>query len=205
MYLVKTPRLLKTLYAPKGIWECRSKDTVYLTFDDGPHPTATPFVLEQLKKHNAKASFFCVGNNVAQYPIIYQRLINEGHLVANHTYHHINGWQHSCEDYITDVQKAATLIKSNFFRPPYGKIKPSQFEQLKTLGYQVVMWDLLSGDFDTKLSPEKCWKQLKKHLRPGSIVVFHDSAKAFERLRYVLPLTLAYCDEKKWFLKQLEE
>ena len=198
MYLVKTPGWLRALY-PSLIWRINEPGkTVYLSFDDGPHETATPFVLDQLQQYNAKASFFCIGQNVAKHPDIYQRILDEGHSVGNHTYNHVNGWKVSDEVYMDEIQKAATLIKSNLFRPPYGRIKRSQLKKLQTpsraLGtrLQTIMWDVLSGDFDTNLTPEACLGYVLYHTKPGSIIVFHDSSKAWERMQYALPKVLEH-------------
>jgi peptidoglycan/xylan/chitin deacetylase (PgdA/CDA1 family) len=195
MYLVKTPFWLRALY-PGCTWRMPSeKKVIYLSFDDGPHPQATPFVLEQLKKYNAKASFFCIGKNVLSYANIYEEIINEGHAVGNHTYDHLNGWKTATSSYIENIANARKLITSNLFRPPYGRISRSQLRKIcadKSLPQQIIMWDVLSGDFDLSLSPEDCTKNVIKNTTAGSIVVFHDSAKAFERLKVTLPAMLAH-------------
>lgn len=192
MYLVKTPWWLRALY-PSLVWRKRAAGKyIYLSFDDGPHETATPFVLDQLKKYNAKASFFCIGKNVAEHPAIYQRIIDEGHTIGNHTYNHLNGWKVKDEVYLDDVKQASTLIQSDLFRPPYGRIKRSQVQKLKKQNpnTDIIMWDVLSGDFDVDLTPEACLGYVLYHTRPGSIIVFHDSAKAFPRLQHALPKML---------------
>jgi len=178
---------------------------VYLTFDDGPHPGATPFVLKQLESYNAKATFFCIGKCVAAHPEIYAQTVAAGHSVGNHTYNHLNGWKTSVEDYITNITEAGSLIKSKAFRPPYGKISRAQAGMLHsaTQPWTVYMWSVLSGDFDEKISAEKCLKNVLEHIAPGAIIVFHDSAKAWERLRYALPFVLDYCKEKGWAMKGL--
>lgn len=205
MYLVKTPWWLRALY-PALTWRIKEPGkTVYLTFDDGPHETATPFVLDQLKQYHAKASFFCIGKNVAAHPDIYQRILDEGHSVGNHTYNHVNGWKVSDEVYINEVAKAATLIKSNLFRPPYGRIKRSQQKKLQTPNpkLQTIMWDVLSGDFDTNLSGEACLGYVLYHTRPGSIIVFHDSTKAWERMSYALPKVLEHFTKQGYEFRTL--
>lgn len=205
MYLVKTPWWLRALY-PALTWRIKEPGkTVYLTFDDGPHETATPFVLDQLKQYNAQASFFCIGKNVAAHPDIYQRILEEGHSVGNHTYNHVNGWKVSDEVYVSEVAKAATLIKSNLFRPPYGRIKRSQQKKLQTLNpkLQTIMWDVLSGDFDINLSAEACLGYVLYHTRPGSIIVFHDSTKAWERMRYALPKVLEHFTKQGYEFRTL--
>lgn len=201
-YFVKTPWWLKKLY-PNRLWDIKRDDKiVYLTFDDGPHPVATPFVLDELKKHNAKATFFCIGKNVLAYPEIYQRILDEGHTVGNHTQHHLNGWKTNTDDYLADINKAEEFIQSTLFRPPYGRIKSSQAK--KITGFKIVMWDVLSGDFDEELSKENCYSNVVNKAKAGSIIVFHDSEKAFPRLAYALPLVLKYFLEKKLKLQQIE-
>jgi peptidoglycan/xylan/chitin deacetylase (PgdA/CDA1 family) len=207
MYLVKTPWWLRLLY-PKLIWRIREPGkTLYLTFDDGPHETATPFVLDQLRRYNAKASFFCIGKNVAAHPDIYDRIISEGHSVGNHTYNHTNGWKVSDDVYVNEVAKAATLIKSNLFRPPYGRMKRSQQKKLQTSNSQLqtIMWDVLSGDFDTTLTAEACTGYVLYHTRPGSIIVFHDSTKAFDRMKIALPKVLEHFAKEGYEFKALPQ
>ncbi len=184
-----------------------AKPSVYLTFDDGPHPSITPFVLDQLKAHNAKATFFCIGKNVSQYTDVYQRTIAEGHTVGNHTHNHLNGWFTKTEAYIDNIEKAAKLINSRLFRPPYGRIKRSQANRLmrKKPSYKIYMWDVLSGDFDIMLEPEKCLANVLENIEPGSIVVFHDSEKAWDRMSYALPHVLEYCTQQGWDVKALPQ
>ena len=174
---------------------------LYLTFDDGPHPVATPFVLDLLQQYNAKASFFCIGKNVRQYPALYQRILDEGHAVGNHTAQHVNGWKTDDEKYIADVQEAATVINSKLFRPPYGRIRQSQARKLP--GYKIIMWDVLSADFDTSLEGEDCFRIVTKKAGAGSIIVFHDSEKALPRLQYALPLAMAYWQEAGYHFSKL--
>jgi peptidoglycan/xylan/chitin deacetylase (PgdA/CDA1 family) len=201
-YFIKTPGILKTLYS-SCIWNYPpSKPVVYLTFDDGPHPTATPFVLDTLAQHEAKATFFCIGKNVVEHPEIYQRILMEGHAVGNHTHNHLNGWKTANKTYVENVEMAAKYIRSTLFRPPYGRISPFQIRALKKQ-YQIIMWDVLSGDFDTQLSPEACLEQVVFKLQPGSIVVFHDSAKAWDRMSHALPRVLEYCKRQGWRLEAL--
>lgn len=178
---------------------------IYLTFDDGPHPIATPFVLEQLKTYNAKATFFCIGKNVAEYPFIYEQIIDEGHSVGNHTHNHVNGWKTKDADYINNVAEAKKIIDSNLFRPPYGRATKFQLNLLKNnYGLTPIMWSVLSGDFDIHLSNEKCSKNVIKNTRSGDIVVFHDSKKALERMRYALPNTLDYFSKKGFQFKAIK-
>jgi peptidoglycan-N-acetylglucosamine deacetylase len=187
-YFVKTPWWLKKLY-PKRLWSIPAKEKIiYLTFDDGPHPTATPYVLDILKKYNAKASFFCIGKNVVTYPEIYQQIQSEGHAIGNHTHNHLNGWKTEDTLYIDNVQQASQYIHSGLFRPPYGRIKSSQVKKLAA--YKMVMWDVLSGDFDEAITKEQCFDNVISNAVPGSIIVFHDSEKAWEKMSYSLPLFL---------------
>ncbi len=154
MYLVKSPWWLKQLY-PALTWSIPTEEKeVYLTFDDGPHQTITPFVLDVLREHNAKATFFCIGKNVKEHPSIYQQVIDEGHKVGNHTHNHYNGWKTSDDVYIKDILEAKKYIDSNLFRPPYGRISKFHIQQIKSL-FKIVMWDVLSADFDIALTPQK--------------------------------------------------
>ena len=195
MYLIKTPFWLRLLYR-SCIWRIPIKEKVlYLSFDDGPHPEATPFVLEQLAIFNAKACFFCIGKNVQLYPAIYEKIIAAKHTVGNHTQHHMNGWENTNSAYLAEIQTAQSFIDSDLFRPPYGRIKFQQIKALRSrpdLPQKIMMWDVLSGDFDTRISGEKCAKNVIEHAGPGSIIVFHDSAKSMDRLRIALPKVLLH-------------
>lgn len=193
MYLHKTPRMLQWLY-PGMVWHgSRLDPVVYFTFDDGPVPEYTEFILNTLKEYGAKGTFFCVGDNIRKYPAIYQKVLDEGHSTGNHTMHHVNGWQMNAPDYIREVRECQEEIcrfkrHSVLFRPPYGRITRSQLTGLKD--YRIIMWDVLSGDFDVRLSPSKCLENTYKSVRNGSILVFHDNEKARDRLLYVLPRLL---------------
>jgi peptidoglycan/xylan/chitin deacetylase (PgdA/CDA1 family) len=195
MYLIKTPFWLRAIYS-NCTWKIPTKDKViYLTFDDGPDPEATAFVLANLKKYNAKATFFCIGNNVLKHPNIYESVLKDGHRVGNHTYDHLNGWQTENLLYIENIKDAKNMIESNLFRPPYGRIKKSQIKLLKqsdSLPNQIIMWDVLSGDFDQKIDGETCARNVIKNTIPGSIIVFHDSQKAWDRMSVALPIVLEY-------------
>ena len=183
-------------------WRIPTKEKIlYLTFDDGPHETATAFVLDQLKAYNAKASFFCIGKNVTELADIYRRILDEGHITGNHTQNHLNGWKTDNETYFNNIFEAAKYIDSHLFRPPYGKITRFQAKLLqrpttnKTIGHQpfrVIMWDVLSGDFDHSITKEKCLQNVLLNTKPGSVVVFHDSTKALERMSFALPLVLEH-------------
>jgi peptidoglycan/xylan/chitin deacetylase (PgdA/CDA1 family) len=181
---------------------------IYLTFDDGPHPQATPFVLELLKQYNASATFFCIGKNVVAEPGIYQQILNSGHKVGNHTYNHLNGWKTANEIYMKDIALAAQHIDSNLFRPPYGRITSFQAKNLKSVmpvkEPKVIMWDVLSGDFDLDITNERCLSNVVLSAMPGSIVIFHDSQKAFLKLQYVLPRVLEFFAEKGYAFRSIE-
>ena len=207
-YFIKTPWLVKRLFS-SYTWSLPSDDkAVYLTFDDGPHPEITRWVLDQLQEHHAQATFFCVGNNVQQYPDIYKQILNSGHAVGNHTYHHVNGWENDDKIYLEDISKAARLIDSNLFRPPYGRIRNSQASKLSQAlqrnESRVIMWDILSADFDTSISAEQCLYNVLENVSAGSIIVFHDSVKAWKNLEYVLPKTLAFLNEKGFVCEKLD-
>lgn len=203
-YFIKTPIWLKRIYSD-CIWDISTTEKkIYLTFDDGPHPIITPFVLDELKKYNAKATFFCIGKNVVEHSEVFQKTITDGHAIGNHTHNHLNGWRIKDEIYLQNINEAKKYIHSNLFRPPYGKIKKSQLKKL-TSNYQLstVMWSVLSGDFDVRISPEKCFQNVIKNTNSGSIVVFHDSEKAQEKLRYTLPKVLAYFSGKGYSFEKL--
>ena len=201
-YLVTAPWYLR-MFWPSFTWRVKTTEKVlYLTFDDGPHPVATPFVLDELKKANAKATFFCIGKNVLENPGIYQRILSEGHRTGNHTHHHLNGWSSSAATYLQSVKQAAAHIESDLFRPPYGRIRPSQSRSLKR-DYRIVMWSVLSGDFDTQLDGARCGQHVIRNGKPGSIVVFHDSEKAFPRLMEALPAVLHHFSRKGYRFESL--
>ncbi len=202
MYLVKTPKWIQDFF-PGYIWSIPGKEKcIFLTFDDGPIPEVTPWVLKTLKMYDARASFFCVGDNVRKHPLIYQSVQDAGHAIGNHTFNHLNGWASSAADYLQNVRKCAGVVNSNLFRPPYGKIKPKQAAELQK-NYRIIMWDTLSGDFDPKISADKCLKNVIDTARSGSIIVFHDSLKAFEKLKFVLPKVLAHFTEKGYRFEAL--
>ena len=206
-YFVKTPVWLKRIYH-SYVWSIPVNDKIlYLTFDDGPHPEATPFVLKELKKHNALATFFCIGKNVVAYPGIYNQIINEGHSVGNHTYNHLNGWKTNNDEYLKDIALASQEIDSAFFRPPYGRITSFQAKNLKAVMKgkepKVIMWDVLSGDFDIACTPQQCLANVLLGSVSGSIIVFHDSEKAFPKLEYTLPRMLNHFSEKGYLFKAL--
>jgi peptidoglycan/xylan/chitin deacetylase (PgdA/CDA1 family) len=186
MYQVRPPYLLKKVYS-NVLWrKDATEKKIYLTFDDGPVPEITPWVLDILKSQGIHATFFCVGENVVKYQEIYQRIVRENHSVGNHTYNHVNGWNTSLSHYLENIEKCARHVHSNLFRPPYGRIRKKQQKKLSE-DYTIVMWDVLSGDYDKRTSPEKCLQNVVKHVRNGSIVLFHDSIKAKQNIQYALP------------------
>lgn len=193
MYLVKTPRVIQKLF-PNFHWRVETpadRPTLYLTFDDGPIPQVTPWVLEQLERYDAKATFFCVGNNVRRHPRVLQQVLDAGHTVGNHTTHHLDGWKTDNVPYFHDVRNCAVTLKTTLFRPPYGRLKPSQVQFLQR-HYNIVMWEVLSGDFDPELSADDCFDNITQNARSGSIVVLHDSLKAEDKLRQLLPRLLEH-------------
>lgn len=197
MYWVQVPRLLRTFY-PKSLWEIPTNEKIiYLTFDDGPTPKATDFALEVLEKTGAKASFFLLGKQVKNHPSHAQAILSQGHRVANHTFHHLNGWKTPLHAYLQDVESAQKQIEDTlgvsptYFRPPYGKITYSQARAVRTT-HQIVMMNVLSGDFDVKISANTCKQNVIKYTEKGAIWVFHDSEKAFERMRFSLPELIPY-------------
>ena len=203
-YWIKTNSLVKKIFS-NLVWDVPdTENKIYLTFDDGPIPEITVWVLEELKKHDAKATFFCIGHNIEKHPGIFEKVINEGHSIGNHTFNHLNGWKTSTEEYLKNtflceeqiLESKICNLKSKIFRPPYGKIKPSQSKKLRRLGYKIIMWDVLSADYDTSISPEKCLENVLQNVSSGSIIVFHDSVKAFPNLEYTLPKALKYWTAK---------
>jgi peptidoglycan-N-acetylglucosamine deacetylase len=207
-YFIKISWFIRWLF-PAYVWRISSDEkAVYLTFDDGPDPVVTPWVLQELKKYDAPATFFCVGEMVQQHPQVYRQLLTENHAVGNHTYHHFNGWNTDHETYISDVVKAAAFIDSNLFRPPYGRIRSAQAKAIPgALGKsdaQIIMWDVLSADFDPAFTPEQCLANVIDNVSAGSIIVFHDSEKAFPNLRYALPVVLEFLKKEGYILKKIE-
>jgi peptidoglycan/xylan/chitin deacetylase (PgdA/CDA1 family) len=181
---------------------------IYFTFDDGPHPEATPFVLDELKKYNARATFFCIGKNVVAHPDLYRRIIEEGHSVGNHTQNHLNGWKTKDSLYLADVLEASKHIDTTLFRPPYGRITKFQGTHLKATmkkdNAKVIMWDVLSGDFDTSLSSNDCLENVILNARNGSIIVYHDSEKALERMMNSLPAALNFFEKRGIEFRRIE-
>ncbi len=203
MFFAKSPALFKWLYPTLTWHESREEKYIYLSFDDGPIPIVTPFVLKTLKKFNVKATFFCIGDNVRKHPEIFEEIGKDGHALGNHTFHHVNGWKTDDETYLNEFEKCQTLVHSTVFRPPYGRIKRSQISKLKKQypELKIVMWDVLSHDYHSGLSPKTCLNNVLNHAENGSIVVFHDSLKAQKRLEYALPRALDYWIKKGYQFK----
>ncbi|MDX1278004.1 polysaccharide deacetylase family protein [Oceanihabitans sediminis] len=210
---VKTPLVVKKIF-PNFIWDIKTNaKEIYLTFDDGPTPEITKWTLETLKQYNAKATFFCIGNNIEKHPKIFYDILKEGHSIGNHTHNHIKGWKTSAEDYLANVKKAQEVIDTatgkekleevKLFRPPYGQISPKQGSELLKIGYKVIMWDVLSIDWDASVSKERCLNNVISKADSGSVVVFHDSVKASKNLQYALPRTLAFFSKKGYTFKAL--
>jgi peptidoglycan-N-acetylglucosamine deacetylase len=212
--LVKTPEFVVHLF--KGYtWHFkRDSKSIYLTFDDGPIPIVTPWVLNLLKQYNAKATFFCIGENALKHPIIFKSILEDNHRIGNHTFNHLNGLKTKTETYVKNTEKSQDTfagIEADFlnnkpflFRPPYGKIRPKQAKILKEKGFDIILWDVLSRDFDVQLNGKDCLKNVKTHTLKGSILVFHDSLKAFDRLKYVLPKVLKYYSDKGYSFKSIK-
>jgi len=203
MYLIHTPTFIQNMF-PNFMWRMETEEpTLYLTFDDGPIPEVTPWVLDQLAKYNAKATFFCVGDNVRKHPDIFKLIRKHGHAVGNHTFNHLSGWANDNLPYFHNIRNCAELVDSNLFRPPYGKIRPTQVQFLLR-HYKIVMWDVLSGDFDNTVTPDKCLENVIKNSRPGSIIVMHDSLKARTNLMHALPGVLEHFSEQGYRFAQLQ-
>jgi peptidoglycan/xylan/chitin deacetylase (PgdA/CDA1 family) len=205
-YWIKTSQIIKRLFSNQ-VWDIPNKENkIYLTFDDGPTPKITEWVLGILKENEIKVTFFCIGINIQKHPEIFNKIIEEGHTIGNHTFNHKNGWKTSTADYIENVELCQKQIlslqskiwnlKSKIFRPPYGKIKPSQSKKLRKLGYKIVMWDILTADFDEKTSKEKSLENATQKVTSGSIIVFHDSVKAFNIIEFALPRTIQILKER---------
>lgn len=202
--LFRTPFFLPLVY-PELTWRIPTTEKkIYLTFDDGPVPGPTEFVLEQLKRYKAKATFFCIGNNIEKHRSVFDRIVKEGHVVGNHTFNHAKGWSSSDERYLDEVKSCQALMgKVNLFRPPYGRIRRSQIKLLKD--YHIVMWDVLSHDYSPTMSEERCLKGVSRATRKGSIVVFHDSYKAEKNMTYVLPRILDHFSQQGFTFDSLSE
>lgn len=202
---IKTPKAVSSLF-PNYVWNIKSNDKViYLTFDDGPTPEITDWTLDILKKYNAKATFFCIGNNVEKHPAIFKRIISEQHGIGNHTHNHIKGWKTKTDAYIENTEKASKYITSKLFRPPYGQIRPKQGKALIQLNYKIIMWSVLSFDWEKSVSKEECYQNIINNTTSGDIIVFHDSVKAAKNMQFALPKVLEYYSEKGYTFKRIPE
>lgn len=197
MFIEQPPVLYRALF-PKSLWRIKKEGqkTIYLTFDDGPIPEVTPWVLDTLDLYGIKATFFCVGDNVRKHNDIFQELLKRGHSIGNHTLHHIQGWKHSANYFISDTEEANAKIQSKLFRPPHGHMIYPQPSMLRKRGYKIVMWDVVTRDYSKYVKPQQVFENVKKYTRDGSIIVFHDSLKAERNMRYALPLSI------EWLLAQ---
>ena len=210
-YLIKTPRIVQQIFKNYTWSFSTSKKIIYLTFDDGPTTKITEWTLNKLKEFNAKATFFCIGKNAENHPDIIKKILTDEHSIGNHTHNHLNGWKTNTGVYLKNIQRAQEIInqinkpsvQQKLFRPPYGKIKPSQAKKIREKGYKIILWDVLSADFDQKISKEKCLNNVLKNTNNGSVIVFHDSIKAYENLKYVLPKVLVYFSEKGFIFKSI--
>jgi peptidoglycan-N-acetylglucosamine deacetylase len=182
----KIPFFLPLLY-PQRIWKVPTGEKkLYLTFDDGPHPRITARLLDMLRAADARASFFCIGDRVISFPTLYQRILDEGHVVGNHTQHHLNGRKVPSADYLHDIQAAGLCIRSTLFRPPYGRLRSDQARAVQEMGMKTIMWTVLSADYDQALSKETCASRVLEHINAGNIYLFHDSEKAEDRMFYAV-------------------
>jgi len=219
LYLTKTPKIVQKLFK-NYLWRFFTEEKViYLTFDDGPTLDITLWTLEQLKSYNAQATFFCIGKNIENHPEIFEQIILQNHTVGNHTHNHLKGTKNKTKKYIENTliaEKSIQLAKQNIehklpentasklFRPPYGKMRGTQSKKLRSLGYKIVMWDVLSADFDLNITKEACLKNVLNNSENGSIIVFHDSLKAKENLQFTLPKVLEYYSQRGYVFKKIE-
>jgi peptidoglycan/xylan/chitin deacetylase (PgdA/CDA1 family) len=202
MKAVTVPAFLRIFY-PSLLWQMPpGNQTLYLTFDDGPHPQITPKVLEILDKYQAKATFFCVGENVQRFPQTYAEILQRGHRTGNHSMNHLNGWKTNLNLYYENVNECRNHIDSELFRPPYGRNTPTQIHTLKK-EYKIVMWSVLSYDFDPETTPEQCLDYVLEHAEDGAVIVFHDSEKSAQNMLYALPKALEYYNEKGFRFESL--
>lgn len=204
MIPARIPKIVEKFYS-KWVWRIDTEQNeLFLTFDDGPHPTITPAVLSMLKKYDAKATFFCIGDRVKRYPEVYNQILAEGHAVGNHTQHHLNGWKVSNETYMTDIKEADEFIKSSLFRPPYGRIKKGQSKKVLEQGKKIVMWTVLSGDYSKKLSPQEVAKRVSIPFEKGAIYLFHDLEKAEKNMFFALGKLLEEALHQGFSMKKIE-
>jgi polysaccharide deacetylase len=203
MFIEQPAKWLRWIY-PRATWRMNKHEhAVYLTFDDGPIPEATPFVLDVLKEHNIKATFFMVGDNVRKHPLIYERVKAEGHQIGNHTFNHISGFKHSIKTYSDNAEKANTYLHSHLFRPPHGWMRLTQYARLRKK-YRIVMWDLVTRDYSKWMTAEDVLNNVKRYTRNGSIITFHDSLKSIEKLKTALPQAIIWLKEQGYEFRTFE-
>jgi len=199
----KTPLVVKKMF-PNYVWDLpNSQKEIYLTFDDGPTTEITNWTLDVLKQFDAKATFFCVGDNIDKHPQVFQNIIDHGHVFGNHTHNHIKGWKSSTQTYLNNIEDASKLMPTKLFRPPYGQITPKQGKNLIKLGYHIIMWNVLSLDWDSTVSKESCLSNVINNTQSGSIIVFHDSEKASKNMKYALPKVLEHFSSKGYVFKSI--
>ncbi|KAA6315277.1 Peptidoglycan-N-acetylglucosamine deacetylase [termite gut metagenome] len=202
MFIEQPPQIIRALY-PKAIWQMNTAEkAVYLTFDDGPIPQITPWVLELLDKYDVKATFFMVGDNVHKYPDTYRMVVEGGHRIGNHTYNHVRGFEYLSEGYLANVEKASELLETDLFRPPHGQMRWGQYFRLKGC-YKIVMWDLVTRDYSNKLNGKQVFQKVRKYIRKGSIITFHDSLRAEKNMKYALPRSIEWIKEQGYEFKLL--
>lgn len=212
LYLVKTPTIIKKLFQNLTWNMTPSQKVIYLTFDDGPTPEITHWVLSELDKYNAKATFFCIGKNIHKNPHIFNEILEKGHVIGNHTNNHLNAWKKQANTYLDNIKQAQEIIDDssqsnkpkNLFRPPYGKLTFTTTKKLIKNNYKIIMWDVLSGDFDPNITKEQCLENVIDNTTKGSIVVFHDSVKAAQKLQFVLPKVLQHFSDQGFSFEVIE-
>lgn len=186
MFISKTPHLLKQLF-PSVLWTCETDIHLRITFDDGPHPDSTPYILDLLDAHSKVATFFCLGKRVEKYPRLYQQIINRGHKIGNHGYEHLSGWTTSTTKYLEDIDRASQVIDSQYFRPAYGRMRLSQLSEIKKT-YTVALWDIMTWDFKTSVTPESVCSRINSYATPESIILFHDQPKCLPKIKAALAI-----------------
>tara|TARA_B100000902_G_scaffold36714_2_gene43869 strand:- start:14277 stop:14894 length:618 start_codon:yes stop_codon:yes gene_type:complete len=203
IFKAKMPKILQKIF-PSLVWKCLTNERkVWLTFDDGPNPKVTNYILNVLKKNNIKATFFCVGNKIEKYPDIINKIKQEGHIIGNHSYSHINGFKTSTKKYIKDISKCQKLIpNTKIFRPPFGKITPIQISKLKQ-DFKIIMWDVMAYDFRDSLTKEECLLNVTDNVESGSIIVLHDNLKSFEKIKYLLPKIIDKLKDRKFNFSEI--
>lgn len=203
--IIEQPAIFLRWLFPHALWRMdRHQKSVYLTFDDGPIPEATPFILDTLDKYNAKATFFMVGENAVKYPHLLEEVRRRGHQIGNHTYNHLSGMRHFTWTYLANIKKADEVLHTNLFRPPHGWIRTVQYRVLRHIGIKVVMWDVVTRDYSRLLTAEDVLRNVKRYTRPGSIITFHDSLKSIEKLKHALPEALSWLQEQGYEFRTFE-